>query len=222
MSTPAVPPKPMTSGPPPGRNREAIENEVKTMATVIAEMTMSLDGYVADQSDGVDELFGWYGNGPVEIHTVSDMPPFRVSEPSARHIRESMDALGAVITGRRLYDITHGWEGRHPYDAPVWLVTHEPPDDPPPGLTVTHSIEKAVAEASTAAGDGLVSVAGGITAQSALDAGLLDEIRVDLVPILLGKGIPFFPGPSTAPIHLKDPYRVIQGHRVTHLYYRVH
>ncbi|MFA1550891.1 dihydrofolate reductase family protein [Actinomadura chokoriensis] len=192
------------------------------MATIVTEMSMSLDGYVADPSDGVDELFGWYGNGPVEIQTVSDMPPFRVFEPSARHIRETMDALGAVITGRRLYDITHGWEGRHPYDAPVWLVTHEAPDDPPPGLTViTDGIERAVSEASAAAGDGIVSVAGGLTAQSCLDAGLLDEIWIDLVPVLLGEGIPFFPGPSTAPVHLKDPYRTIQGTGVTHLYYRL-
>lgn len=192
------------------------------MATVVTEMTMSLDGYVADPSDGVEELFGWYGNGPVEVPTVGGMPPFRVSEPSARHIRETMDALGAVVTGRRLYDITHGWEGRHPYDAPVWLVTHKAPEDPPAGLTVvTDGIEKAVADASAVAGDGLVSVGGGITAQSCLDAGLLDEIRIDLVPVLLGKGIPFFAGPSTAPVRLTDPYRVIEGTGVTHLYYRV-
>lgn len=129
------------------------------MATVVTEMTMSLDGYVADPGDGVEELFGWYGNGPVEVPTVGGMPPFRVSAPSARHIRETMDALGAVVTGRRLYDITHGWEGRHPYDAPVWLVTHEAPDDPPPGLTVvTDGIERP-SPGVRGGGDGLVSVA---------------------------------------------------------------
>ncbi|WP_433462331.1 dihydrofolate reductase family protein [Spirillospora sp. CA-128828] len=192
------------------------------MATVITEMTMSLDGYVADPSDGVEELFGWYGNGSVEIPTVGGMPPFRVSEASAAHIRETMDAVGAMVTGRRLYDITHGWEGRHPFDAPVWLVTHEAPADPPPGLTVvTDGIEKAVGEAAAAAGDGVVGVGGGLTAQSCLDAGLLDEIRINLVPVLLGEGIPFFAGPSTAPVRLDDPYRVIQGTGVTHLYYRV-
>ncbi|WP_372507118.1 dihydrofolate reductase family protein [Actinomadura madurae] len=66
-----------------------------------------------------------------------------------------------------------------------------------------------------------MSVAGGITAQSCLDAGLLDEIRIDLVPVLLGKGIPFFAGPSTAPVRLEDSYRVIEGTGVTHLYYRL-
>ncbi|MGP4028302.1 dihydrofolate reductase family protein [Actinomadura sp. 3N407] len=191
------------------------------MALVVAEMTMSLDGYIADPSDGVDELFGWYSNGPVEIPTHDPSITFRVSEASAAHLRETLDGVGAILTGRRLYDITNGWNGTHPLGGAIFLVTHRAPDDPPAGVTVvTGGIEKAVAAASAAAGDGILGVGGAATAQACLDAGLLDEVRVNLVPVLLGKGIPFFSGPSTAPVRLDTPYRVIEGTGVTHLYFR--
>ncbi|GAA0580160.1 dihydrofolate reductase family protein [Actinomadura livida] len=191
------------------------------MALVVAEMTMSLDGYIADPSDGVDELFGWYSDGPVTVRTRNPEMSFHVSEASAAHIRETMDGIGAILTGRRLYDLTNGWDGVHPLGGEVFLVTHRAPEDPPPGVTViTGGIEEAVAAASAAAGGGIVGVGGAATAQSCLEAGLLDEVRVNLVPVLLGEGIPYFSGPSTAPVRLGTPHRVIEGVGVTHLYYR--
>lgn len=196
------------------------------MATLIAELTMSLDGFIADPQDGVDQLFGWYNNGPVTIETRGTGGPhaFHVSEASAVHLRETLANMGAVISGRRLFNVAGGWGGSHPLGVPVFVVTHTIPDGWPredaPFTFVTDGIESAVAQARSVAGDGIIGVGGADIAQQCLNAGLLDEIRVNLVPVLLGQGIPFFAALKNAPLQLDDP-RVIEGTRVTHLYYRV-
>ena len=81
------------------------------MSKIVAIMSMSLDGYVADLNDGVAEVFDWYvTSGDVEIHTGgSDAMTFKVSEPSAKHLRGLTSELGAVLTGRRTFDVAHGW-----------------------------------------------------------------------------------------------------------------
>ena len=108
--------------------------------------------------------------------------------------------------------------------VPVFVVTHSIPDgwprDDSSMVFVTDGIESAVKQASAAAGDKLVGVASANVAQQILDAGLLDAIRVNLVPVLLGEGIPFFQQLSNKPVQLEDP-RVVEGTGVTHLYYRV-
>ncbi|GII03172.1 dihydrofolate reductase family protein [Planobispora takensis] len=193
------------------------------MAKVIANMSMSLDGFVADPSDGVEHLFGWYENGDVAIPTAAPELTFQVSEASAAHLRGAMENVGALIVGRRLFDITGGWGGRHPLDVPVFVVTHSVPDGWPredaPFTFVTDGVESAVAQAKEVAGDGWIGVGSKIASQC-LNAGLLEEIRVDLVPVLLGGGIPFFEGLTCAPVELEGP-RVIEGTGVTHLYYTV-
>jgi hypothetical protein len=85
------------------------------MSTVVAIMSMSLDGYVADLNDGVAGVFDWYINsGDVDIHTGgSDPMTFKVSEPSAEHLRSLTSGLGAVLTGRRTFDVAQGWGGNH-------------------------------------------------------------------------------------------------------------
>src|SRR5207249_10895613 len=85
------------------------------MSKVVAIMSRSLDGYVADLSDGVAEVFGWYVNsGDVEIHTGgSDPMTFKVSGPSAEHLRGLTSELGAMLTGRRTFEVAHGWGGNH-------------------------------------------------------------------------------------------------------------
>ena len=82
------------------------------MSKLVAIMSMSLDGYVADLNDGVDEVFDWYfHSGNVEFDTGgSDPMTFKVSEPSAGHLRELWSELGAVLTGRRTFDKAQGWE----------------------------------------------------------------------------------------------------------------
>jgi dihydrofolate reductase len=133
-----------------------------------------------------------------------------------------MDTLGAIVTGRRTFDLAGGWAGAHPMDAPVWIVTHNPPDgyDDAPFTFVTDGVESAVEQAREAAGDGLVGVAGGSIVRQGLNAAVLDAVRVSLAPVLLGDGIRFFDGLEKAPIALKPP-RVVEGDQVTHLYYEV-
>jgi dihydrofolate reductase len=195
------------------------------MATVVAELSMSLDGFVADPSDQVGPLFDWYQNGDVEVPTaVPDRWTFRTSEASARYLRESMERTGALVTGRRLFDVAGGWGGTHPWGVPVFVVTHSVPEGWPredaPFTFVTDGVERAVEQAKATAGDGWVGVAGPNVAQQCLNAGLLDEVHVDLVPVLLGRGVRFFDNLSNVPVALEGP-TVIEGTGVTHLCYRV-
>jgi dihydrofolate reductase len=194
------------------------------MATVIGELTMSLDGFVADPNDEVGPLFDWYGNGDVEVPTaMPDRFTFKTSEASARYLREAMDAIGAIVAGRRLYEVG-GWGemGGHPFGVPVFVLTHAEPADPPgdPFTFVTDGLESAIAQASAVAGDGFVGVGGPNVIQQCLNAGLLDEVRINLVPVLFGQGIPYFGSLARSPLMLEDP-EVIEGTRVTHLVYRV-
>ncbi|MFI6581013.1 dihydrofolate reductase family protein [Embleya sp. NPDC050493] len=196
------------------------------MATVRAEKTMSLDGFIADPSDDVAHLFGWYSNGNVETPAPGGGMTFRTSEASARHLRELFVNTGAVVTGRRLFDRTDGWGGSHPIGVPVFVVTHHIPhgwvDAHPdaPFTFVTTGVRDAVAGARAAAGDLSVGVGGADIVRQCLNAGLVDEIVVNLVPVLLGAGIRFFDHLADTPVELAAT-RVIEGRRVTHLYFRV-
>jgi dihydrofolate reductase len=196
------------------------------VAKVIAIMSMSLDGYVADANDGVDEVFDWYYSGEVDISmpsTSSDMT-FHVSAPSAEHLRGLMAEVGAMLTGRRTFEKAGGWDGQHPWDVPALVVTHHVPDGwPRPGSTVefvTDGIESAVARAKSAAGPKSVGVHGAQTIQQCLDAGLLDEIHVDLAAVLLGAGVRLFDQLAHTPAVLGNP-TVVTGVGVTHLRYPV-
>jgi dihydrofolate reductase len=196
------------------------------MSKVIAIMSMSLDGYVADPNDGVDQVFDWYfGSGDVEFHAGgSDPMTFRVSEPSAGHLRGLLSELGGVLTGRRTFDVARGWGGNHPW-GPAFVLTHHIPDGwPRPGATVhfvTDGIESAVNQAKAAAGGKSVGVHGADTIQQALNAGLLDEISIDIAAVLLGSGVRLFDHLAGTPAVLGNP-TVIQGVGVTHLRYPVH
>jgi len=193
------------------------------MTRVIANLSMSVDGFVADLDDGVRELFGWYANGPVIVEDFGGRTS-RMAEASAALFRDALANTGAFLVGRRLYDHTNGWGARPPANAPMVVVTHHPPDDWPrdgvPITFVSDGIERAVAEAKALAGDGDVSVAGAHLARECLDAGLLDEIVVNLVPVVLGDGIPFLAGIANGPVQLEDP-EVTEAAGVTHLRYRV-
>ena len=98
------------------------------MSKVVAIMSMSLDGYVADLNDGVAEVFDWYfTSGDVEIHTGgSDPMTFKVSRPSADHLHGLISELGAMLTGRRTFDKAEGWGGNHAW-GPAFVLTHHIP-----------------------------------------------------------------------------------------------
>ena len=198
----------------------------KTPASkVIAVMSMSLDGFVADRNDGVGEVFDWYFNsGNVKFETGgSDPMTFKVSPPSARHLRALWSEVGAVLTGRRTFDKAQGWNGNHGW-GPAFVVTHEIPAGwPRPNSTVhfvTDGIESAVKQAKAAAGGKSVAVHGADTIQQLLNAGLLDEIAVDIAAVFLGDGIRLFDNLAGTPAFLGTPTS-IQGNGVTHLRYPV-
>src|SRR6478609_1439721 len=193
------------------------------MSKLIAIMSMSLDGYVADAKDGVAEVFDWYFNsGNVEFHTGgSDPMTFKVSEPSAKHLRDLTSGLGAMLTGRRTFDVAGGWGGNHAW-GPAFVLTHEIPAGwPRPNSTVhfvTDGIESAVTQAKAAAGAKAVGVHGADTIQQLLNAGLLDELHIDIAALLLGSGVRMFDHLTGMPGVLGNP-TVIAGVGVTHLRY---
>jgi len=195
------------------------------MSKIVAIMSMSLDGYVADRNDGVAEVFDWYMNsGNVEFQTGgSDPMTFKVSPPSAEHLRSLWAELGAVLTGRRTFEVAQGWGGNHAW-GPAFVVTHDVPAGwPRPNSTVhfvTDGIESAVTQAKAAAGSKSVGVHGADTIQQLLNAGLLDEIAVDIAAVFLGSGVRLFDNLVIAPSVLGNP-KVIAGAGVTHLRYQV-
>ena len=195
------------------------------MSKIVALMSMSLDGFVADRKDGVGEVFAWYMNsGDVEFHTGgSDPMTFHVSPPSAEHLKQLWSELGAVITGRRTFEVADGWGGNHAW-GPAFVVTHEIPHGwPRPNSSVhfvTDGIESAVKQAKAAAGGKNVAVHGADTIRQLLDAGLLDELCIDVAALLLGDGVRLFADLVKTPAVLGNP-TVIAGVGVTHLRYPV-
>jgi dihydrofolate reductase len=195
------------------------------MAKVVALMSMSLDGFVADRNDGVGEVFDWYmHSGDVEFNTGgSDPMTFKVSPPSAEHLRRLWSELGAVLTGRRTFEVADGWGGNHAW-GPAFVVTHHVPAGwPRPNSTVhfvTDGLESAVRQAKAAAGSKSVAVHGADTIQQLLNASLLDEIHVDVAALLLGSGVRLFDHLAGTPAVLGNP-TVTAGNGVTHLRYAV-
>ena len=194
------------------------------MGTVSMQASMSLDGFIADPSDAVGPLFDWYGNGEVEFTGADPDRVFHVSAASAGYLREAWANAAAGVIGRRLFDITNGWNGRPPVGEAVFVVTHRPPTDwdfpDAPFTFVTDGVASAVAQAKAFAGDKVVSVNPGNVGGQAVAAGLVDEVRVDLVPVVFGAGVRYFGDYAGSPLLLENP-RVVQGDRVTHLHYRL-
>ena len=146
-------------------------------------------------------------------------------DPDSELLEEAVRTTGAVVLGRRMYDNADGWGDEPPFHVPVFVLTHQPrePIAKRGGTTftfVTGGVADALRRARAAAGDRNVAVGGGAqTIQGFLDAGLLDEIVVSLVPGILGDGVPWVDG-SKGPVRLSDPAGFVDT-GVTHLRYRV-
>lgn len=196
------------------------------MGKITTGATMSIDGYIAGPGEsGFDLLFQWYGNGDVETPTGNPDYTVRTSAASAAHLARLYESTGALMVGRRLYDMTNGWGGRHLMNATTVVLTHRLPEDRPVEdddfVFVPGGIEAAVAKARQIAGGKNVGVNGGQMARQCLDAGLLDEVHIDLVPVLLGDGTPFFSGLGLKPVQLEGPISVVEETGVTHIAYAV-
>jgi dihydrofolate reductase len=201
------------------------------MGTVIMHNVVSVDGFIADANDQVGPLFDWYANGDVEL---IDGGEFKVSQASAGYVKKMWASVGSMVIGRHLFDITNGWEGTPPVGEHVVVVSHRPrPDDwRPQGLNPVHpreqqasyhfigDVAQAVAKARELAGERTVVVAAGDVGGQALALGLVDEVAMDVVPVVFGSGKRYF-GSVDAQHLLEDPHTVIQGDRVLHLLYRV-
>src|SRR4029450_6958642 len=149
---------------------------------------------------------------------------FKVSPQTADYLRETSTTTGALVTGRRTFDLTNGWGGGHPLAVPVFVLTHSVPQDwvyeGSPFTFVTDGLENALEQAKAVAGDRYVGVGAGGIWQQCIKAGLLDEIHIDLVHVLLGGGVSLFDHLGTGPIDLEST-RVIEGAGVTHLAFRI-
>jgi dihydrofolate reductase len=204
------------------------------MGTVGTGFSMSLDGFitgpnVSDEQplgEGGMQLFNWYGSGDTEYTMPDGQMVYKVSPATANALRELHQTTGAIVSGRKLFDLVNGWNGRHPMDVPVVVLTHHIPqawiDAHPqaPFTFVTKDIESAVAQAQALAEGKNVGIGGADVAQQAIRAGLVDEIGIDLVPVLLGAGIRFFDNLGPEPIEL-ERISVVEGVGVTHLRFRI-
>jgi dihydrofolate reductase len=191
------------------------------MGKVMVGATVSLDGFIADDNDAVGPLFDWYGNGDVEVTLADPNRRFHVTRASAEYIR-AFDSVRATVIGRRLFDITNGWHGVPAAGEHVFVVTHSPPTDwgfpDAPFTFVTEGVASAIARAREFAGDGDVSVTAGEIGSQALAEGLVDEVHLELVPVLFGSGKRYF---TTATEQMLENPRIIEGDRVLHLMYTV-
>lgn len=187
---------------------------------------VSLDGYIARDDDMPGPLFDWYGNGEVETTFGDETRVFSVTRPTADFLAATAPRMAAGVVGRHLFDITDGWGGVPPNGEHAFVVTHTVPTDWPhlgtaPFTFVTDGVASAIEQAKAYAGDRDVSVAAGDVGGQALRAGLIDRVVLNLVPVVLGSGKPYFGSGGAPEVLLEDPVVVVQGRRVLHLVYDV-
>jgi dihydrofolate reductase len=192
----------------------------EVMSTVVMHNVVSVDGFIADDNDGIGPLFEWYSNGDVEV---AENSPARVSQASADYVRPTWEGIGTLVVGRHLFDMTNGWEGLPPAGDHVVVVSHRPKPSgwhPEASYHFVDGVAEAIARAKELAGQRNVGVAAGNAGGQALVLGLVDEVAMDVVPVVFGSGKRYF-GTVDAQHLLEDPDVVIEGNRVLHLRYRV-
>jgi dihydrofolate reductase len=197
------------------------------MSPVVMHNVVSVDGFIADDHDDVGPLFEWYFNGdhPLIPGEMADPAPggMKVSKASYDYVRAAWDAIGVLVIGRHLFDITNGWEGKPPAGEHVVVVSHRPKPDgwhPEASYHFVDDVAQAIAKAQELAGERTVAVAAGDVGGQAFALGLVDEVAMDVAPVVFGAGKRYF-GSVDAQHLLEDPELVIQGDRVLHLRFRV-
>jgi dihydrofolate reductase len=196
------------------------------MATVMMHAVVSVDGFIADEHDEVGPLFDWYFNGEVPIvdeAAEEQHGPFRISARSQPYTSAMWGSIGATVQGRHLFDLTNGWEASPPAGDHLLVVSHRPKPEgwhPEADVPFFDDVAAAVEEARRRAGDRVVALCAGDVGGQALALGLVDEVAMDVVPVVFGRGKRYF-GPVDGQLMLEDPSVVIQGDRVLHLRYRV-
>jgi dihydrofolate reductase len=201
------------------------------MGAVILHNVVSVDGFIADANDDVGPLHEWYFDGDTPITADVDQgydhsgagAGFRVSRASAEYVRSMWESIGAIVMGRHLFDLVNGWEGRPPAGDHVVVVSHRPKPEgwhPEASYQFVDDVSAAIARAQDLAGDRTVAVNAGDVGGQVLAAGLVDEVAMDVVPVVFGAGKRFF-GSVEGQQLLEDPHVVLQGERVLHLRFKV-
>lgn len=196
------------------------------MGKVVMGAVMSLDGFMADDQDGVGPLFDWLGNGDVAWSFPGSEDEVRTSQASADFMLGVYGDMAANVIGRRVFDLTNGWDGAPAAGEHVFVVTHEAPTDwehaETAPFTFVNGVEQAITAARELAGDRLVDVAAGQIGSQALALGLIDQVVVNQVPVVFGSGRPFFDmGALKEPVLLENPSTVVEGDRVVHMLFDV-
>jgi dihydrofolate reductase len=189
------------------------------MSTVVMHNVVSVDGFIADADDQIGPLFDWYFNGDAELGRGG----LTVSRTSAAYVRPMWASIGSMVIGRHLFDLMNGWEGSPPAGEHVVVVSHRPKPEgwhPEASYHFVDDVARAIAKAKELAGERVVSVAAGEVGGQAFALGLVDEVAMDVVPVVFGSGKRYF-GSVDGRHLLDDPHTVIQGDRVLHLLYRV-
>jgi len=201
------------------------------VGTVIMHNVVSVDGFIADKNDDVGPLHEWYFSGDTPI-TGSDEQQydhsgagsgFRVSSASAEYVRSMWASIGTIVMGRTLFDLVNGWEGSPPAGEHVVVVSHRPKPEgwhPEASYHFVDDVQPAIDKAQELAGDRVVAVNAGEVGGRILAAGLVDEVAMDVVPVVFGSGKRFF-GDIDGQHLLEDPHVVVQGERVLHLKFKV-
>lgn len=192
------------------------------MGKVVLDVSMSLDGYIAQPDDDPGVLHEWV------FRDADTRPATRGDSVFADDpvLLEGFESLGAVLLGRRTFDLAEEpWGDDPPFQVPVIVLTHRPHETLVKGATtftfVTEGLDVALSAARDAAGDKDVSVMGADTARQVLAAGQLDEMRIHLISVLFGEGVRLFEPFDTGHVEL-DLTRVIEAPDVTHMWFALH
>lgn len=189
------------------------------MGSIVLNMSVSLDGYGAGPGVAVERPMGEGGERLHEWLFTGD------SEVDAQVARELSDSTGAVVVGRRTFDVGVDLWQDTPFPVPCFVLTHEPRERLPMRSAaftfVTDGVGRALEQAqAAAAGKNVLIMGGAHTAQQFLSAGLVDEVQIQLVPVLLGAGVRLFDRLGTQHIELERT-RLLASEQVTHLRFRV-
>ncbi|MFB7591866.1 dihydrofolate reductase family protein [Streptomyces sp. NPDC056169] len=203
------------------------------MGTVIMHNVVSVDGYIADENDGVGPLHDWYFNGDTQLTETGagdgdydhseGTGGFKLSRVSAEYVRPMWESIGVIVMGRHQFDLVNGWEGKPPAGDHVVVVSHRPKPEGWHAEASYHfvdGVKAAIEKAQELAGDRVVAVSAGEVGGQILAAGLVDEVAMDVAPVVFGSGKRFF-GSFDGQQPLEDPHAVIQGNRVLHLKFKV-
>jgi dihydrofolate reductase len=194
--------------------------------TIMGAAAVSLNGFIADDNDEVGPLFDWLGTGDVSWSLPGSDGEARSTRVSADFMTSHYGNTAANVIGRRLFDLTNGWNSHPAAYEHVFVVTHQPltgwEHAGTAPFTFVDGVEKAIAAAKEFAGDRDVDVAAGQVGSQALELGLIDQVVMNVVPVVFGSGRPFFAtGSLSRPLRLEDPTTIVRGDRVTHLVYDV-